>query len=317
MTFDDARFDDPTDAETGSLSPTADAIAHLSLFGARPHPDESDMRLLPDEEACEGALTGAVHALSDLMAGTPLEDDLDDLLWSFVNLFHRRLAFLERVLDDNEAAQKRSAAEQDFSEVRSVELERLVARGGALIARRDAFEGLREQACGLYEAQTGSAWRPRAGSLVNRAKLTAAIVDSRDFVNARRRADATVLIPAGTRVGLTGGTDYEDHRAVWAALDRVRAKHPDMVLLHGGSPRGAEHIAHLWARERGVPQVQFKPDWGRHGNAAPFKRNDALLAATPVGIVLFPGSGISANLADKARALGIPVLRAPAAEAAA
>ena len=29
----------------------------------------------------------------------------------------------------------------------------------------------------------------------------------------------------------------------------------------------------------------------------------------PIGIVVFPGSGISENLADKARALGIPVWR--------
>jgi len=29
----------------------------------------------------------------------------------------------------------------------------------------------------------------------------------------------------------------------------------------------------------------------------------------PIGLVLFPGSGISENLADKARRLGIPVWR--------
>jgi hypothetical protein len=29
----------------------------------------------------------------------------------------------------------------------------------------------------------------------------------------------------------------------------------------------------------------------------------------PIGIVAFPGSGISANLADKAKARGIPVWR--------
>ena len=33
------------------------------------------------------------------------------------------------------------------------------------------------------------------------------------------------------------------------------------------------------------------------------------LEALPIGIVVFPGSGISENLADKARAKGIPVQR--------
>jgi hypothetical protein len=82
-----------------------------------------------------------------------------------------------------------------------------------------------------------------------------------------------------------------------------------MVLLHGGSPRGAERIASCWADNRKVPQVVFKPDWTRDRNAAPFKRNDRLLEALPIGVVFFPGSGISANLADKAKKLGIPVWR--------
>ena len=81
-----------------------------------------------------------------------------------------------------------------------------------------------------------------------------------------------------------------------------------MVLLHGGSPKGAERIAACWADHRKVPQVVFKPDWTRDGRAAPFKRNDRMLEALPIGVVVFPGSGISANLADKAKKLGIPVL---------
>jgi len=43
--------------------------------------------------------------------------------------------------------------------------------------------------------------------------------------------------------------------------------------------------------------------------AQPFKRNDQMLEALPVGLIAFPDSGVSANLADKARKLGIPVWR--------
>jgi hypothetical protein len=42
-----------------------------------------------------------------------------------VNLFHRSVERIERELDDNERAQHRSQREQNGSEVRSVELERL------------------------------------------------------------------------------------------------------------------------------------------------------------------------------------------------
>jgi hypothetical protein len=57
-----------------------------------------------------------------------------------------------------------------------------------------------------------------------------------------------------------------------------------------------------------VAQVVFKPDWTRHRNAAPFKRNDQMLEALPIGVIAFPGAGVSANLADKACKMGIPVL---------
>jgi hypothetical protein len=80
-----------------------------------------------------------------------------------------------------------------------------------------------------------------------------------------------------------------------------------VVLLHGGSPKGAELIAAKWADNRKVPQIAFKPDWRRHAKAAPFKRNDATLETLPIGVLHFPGTGIQDNLADKAKKLGIPV----------
>jgi hypothetical protein len=143
--------------------------------------------------------------------------------------------------------------------------------------------------------------------MVNRATMTAAMIDSREFINARRRADAQVLLPKGTRIAFAGGVDCNDHQRIWAVLDKVVAKHADMILLHGGTPRGAEKIAACWADARKVSQVVFKPDWTRHQKAAPFKRNDQLLEALPIGVVVFPGSGVTDNLADKAKAMGIPL----------
>ena len=68
------------------------------------------------------------------------------------------------------------------------------------------------------------------------------------------------------------------------------------------------HRGHL-ASNRKVPQVAFKPDWTKHAKAAPFKRNDQMLDCMPIGVVVFPGTGIQDNLADKARKMGIPVMR--------
>lgn len=78
----------------------------------------------------------------------------------------------------------------------------------------------------------------------------------------------------------------------------------------GGSPKGAERIAACWAEARKVTQISFKPSWTKHANAAPFRLNDDMLSIMPVGVIIFPGSGIIGNLADKARRLGIPVWQA-------
>ena len=293
--------------EPHASSPTDQILTELALHGYRPGRDEPDPRPLPEAAAVGGAVADIFDALIATLRDTSLDPDLDGLLWSTVSLFHRAADRVQRHLDANEDAQKRSQKEQDGSEIRSVELERLLAEGLSLIERRDTLELFRDQAAEQFERHTGSSWRPRAGSMVTHRTLTAAMIDSRDFLAAKRRAETEVLLPPGPKIAFTGGLDFNDHRAIWERLDHAHARHPDMVLLHGGSPKGAERIAACWATARKVPQIAFKPDWSRHAKAAPFRRNDQMLAVLPIGVIAFPGSGISANLADKARRLGIPV----------
>src|SRR5471032_1168243 len=290
-----------------TTSPTDHILTELQLHGYRPFQDEPDPRPLPEARTVTSAVADIFDALTATLSETRLEPDLEDLLWSTVNLFHRANERVERELDDNEQAQKRSQRDQDGSEIRSVELERLTAEGMTLIERRNSMEFFRDQAAEQFERHTGSAWRPRSGSMVNHRTLTSAMIDSRDFLAAKRRADNEVLLPAGPKVAFTGWLDFNDHHLIWDALDKVHGKHPDMVLLHGGSPKGAERIAARWADHRKVPQIAFKPDWTKHAKGAPFKRNDQMLDVLPIGIMLFPGNGIQGNLADKAKKLGIPV----------
>jgi hypothetical protein len=298
--------------EPAALSPTAHLLDELQLFGWRPNGDEPDPRPLPEAATAQGAVVDMADALIATFTDTRLERDLESLLWSLVYLFHRHLGQIDRALDRNEQRQRDSQREQDGSEIRSVELERLIAEGLSLVERRNAFEFMRDEAAHRFEAATGHAWKPRVGSLISRnaasKSLTASVIDSRDFIAAKRRAEIEPLMPAGTKIAFAGGPDFNDVAAIWSALDRVRAKHPDMVLLHGGTPRGAEKIAASWADKRKVAQIVFKPDWTRHAKAAPFKRNDNLLSALPIGLVVFPGSGVTDNLADKAKRLGISAI---------
>lgn len=295
------------DTERRTRSSTAIVLDELQLFGYRPFADEPDPRPLPEADHLKGALSDIFDALVVTLVDTRLEPDLEDLLWSTTNIFHRMATRIDRDLDSNEQAQKRSQREQDGSEIRSVELETLTAEGITFIERRNAYELMRDLAAELFEAHLGQAWHPHSGSQLNRRTMTAAIIDSRDHLAAKRRAEIEPLLPIGPKIAFAGGPDCTDHRAIWAALDKVRAKHADMILLHGGSPKGAEKIAACWADARNCQQIIFKPDWTRYGKAAPFKRNDKLLEILPIGLIVFPGSGITNNLADKAKRMGVPL----------
>jgi hypothetical protein len=191
--------------------------------------------------------------------------------------------------------------------VKSVELERLIGQGISLIERRNAFEFARDHAAELYETATANVWRPRAGSMVNHRALTASMIDSREFLAASRRADTEVLAPAGARIAFTGGTECNDHTRIWDALDKLRAKHPDMVLFHGRQPtRGRVHRRLLCRQSQGRPdRFQARLDPGRPRCTVQAQRPDARSAADRhAGI---PRLRHLRQLADKAKKLGVPV----------
>lgn len=303
MNTDPDIDDDKPENEPPSF---AHLLDELELYATRPFEDETDPRPLPSYREVEGVAADTFDAMVAALEHTRLEPDLEDLLWHMTNVFHRAGERVDRELDTNEQAQRRLQREQDGSEVRSVELEAAVAIGRTMIERRDAMEAFRDAFAEQFRAYIRKPWLPRSGSKVNRKALTSAVVDSRDFINAKRWADKQILIPPGTRIYFSGGASYNDHALIFDTLGKTLAKIPDMVLLHGGAKSGAEKIAARWAAIRGVPQVPFPPDFQKHSKAsAPFKRNDEVLTHNLAGVIVFPGGGIQDNLFDKARAMGI------------
>lgn len=289
-----------------STSATGRVSANLSLYGnVHGYSDEHEQRPFPTNETLDGIVASLFSTVSDSLDDTALQPDLQSLLWSLCYLFHRKLDGIQRLLDENESEQRSGQEEQDGSEFSSVKLERLVERGQTLTERHAAFEHMRDRAAAEYEERTGSVWRPRSGSMVSRRTMTAAVVDSRDYIAAKRRAETEVFLPKGTKVAFVGGRTYNDHIRIWAVLDEVRAAYPDMVLMHGGDKTGAEAIANAWAASRQVPSYPFPPNFKRDGYGAPFKRNDFMFEQLPSVAVIFPGTGIQDNFADKALKLGL------------
>ena len=298
--------------ESEGQSATATVCENAALFGAAPERDEFDTREVWDQDDALAAIAESFRILSEGVApdGFQLADERESLLWGFVNMLDSQTNRLDRAADKLMPELRDLQRAQDGTEIKSLELEMTTHRAQCLTDRRDAFETMRDQAAEAYRATTGDVWRPRRGSHASQTgKLTSASIDARDFQRARQDRKTAAHLPQGTLVAIAGGKDVADPAAVIAMLDRTRAKHADMVLVHGGGP-GVEKIAARWAERNGVHQVVCKPDWDRHGRAAPFRRNEELLNLLPKGVIAFPGSGITENLVARARQLGIPVCRA-------
>ena len=297
--------------EAQDQSVTATVCDNAALFGAAPERGEFDSREVWDEDDATDAVSEAFRIIAQGVApdGFQIADERESLLWGFVNMLDAQVRRLDRSIDRLSPELRDLQRAQDGTEVKSRELELVTDRARNLGDRRDAFEQMRDAVAEQYRTETGDVWRPRRGSNVSQTgKLTAASIDARDFMRARKDRETRAHLPEGTLVAIAGGKDVRDPGAVFARLDTTKAKYPDMVLAHGGGP-GVEKIAARWAERHGVHQVVCKPDWSAHGRAAPFQRNDELLNLLPKGVIAFPGSGITDNLVDKARQLGIPVHR--------
>ena len=300
--------------DTQNQSVTATICENAQLYGATPERGEFDPRDVWDRDDAMDAVSEAFRIIAEGIGptGTQLADERESLLWGFVNTFDAQVRRLDRGVDRLAPELRDLQSAQDGTEVKSRELELVTDRAQNLGDRRDAFETMRDAAADAYRAETGDVWRPRRGSHTSQtAKLTSAAIDARDFMRARKDRETRAHLPEGTLVAITGGKEVRDPGAVFARLDKTKAKYDDMVLVHGGGP-GVEKVAAQWAERNGVHQVVCKPDWNAHGRAAPFRRNDELLNLLPKGLIAFPGSGITDNLVDKARALGIPVQRCAA-----
>ena len=81
-------------------SPTDTMIQDLQLYGYRPAAGEADPRITPEDHVIQTAVADIFDALISTMADTSLDFDLDEILWSTVNTFHRAAERIETKLDD-------------------------------------------------------------------------------------------------------------------------------------------------------------------------------------------------------------------------
>jgi YspA, cpYpsA-related SLOG family len=286
----------------------ADQLAGFDLAGFSIGPAPVSSSDFPSSDAVVQTLEAVWSDLFAMVSGTALEADAEDLGWAFVNIFHRSATRKSTAVDRATDEVRALIATADGSEIHTHELETQVERAQCA--------EMREVAAALYLNEFGSTWKPVSSSRFNHgAMLTSALVEGRDFLRARAESKRRAAMPEGTPVVFAGGRtrhSTEDDALtfannVWATLDKVRDRVPDMVLIHGGDTKGVDRLASSWAERREVPQVTFSLDL-RLGARAGFKRNERMLSLDPRYVVAFPGNGVLERLVIEAKVRRITVV---------
>ena len=223
-------------------------------------------------------------------------------------LLNRRATALSNAADKHKRQIAGLIEAQDGSEVAEMELENTTGAFETLWEKADAMKIMAEEAAKCYEIETGQGYTPVTGSRNTKdARATGAVFEAKELLNKHDRELAERNKVAGPKIAITGDINTSDCREIYRILDQTLIKHPNMVLCHKGHQKGVERIAATWARNNKVNQILFRPNWQGHGKAAPFKANDAIIAAKPIGVLIFGGNGVAMSLGQKAEARRIKV----------
>jgi hypothetical protein len=291
-----------------STADTAFDIAAARIEDPRPHPTEAALVQLGRAMMTE---------LLDLVGDTALQDVQAVLAESLIGAFHSAAGRIERNAD--RARDRMRTLERDFDggEAADVELQEATAAARSADVAQAAAELIRDAASELYTVATGEVWTAWRGSRRG-TRLTAAQLEARQAIQAagRRKAEASELGPVVAFRAAPLADTAADAGRIFDALNWARSEWPDMVLATTGA-KGAERLAIRWAQQKQVTLVLARPDFERHGKAAPFRANDELLALEPACCLTLARSldaaraeqatpfGPALNLAQQAQARGL------------
>lgn len=113
------------------------------------------------------------------------------------------------------------------------------------------------------------------------------------------------------KVLVCGGRTYSDRFAVGRVLNEIHGDTPIHLVIHGGA-RGADSLAHEWARQHKIACAVYPADWDTHGFSAGPIRNQAMLdTEKPDLVVAFPGGTGAHDMVRRAYKLGVKVREIP------
>jgi hypothetical protein len=107
------------------------------------------------------------------------------------------------------------------------------------------------------------------------------------------------------RVLVTGSRSWTDRELIYRILRAGRTRYPDLVIVHGACPTGADRIADEAATDLYLGVERHPADWQRLGRRAGYVRNAEMVDTKPDLCLAFihnnsRGASMCADLAEKA-----------------
>ena len=114
------------------------------------------------------------------------------------------------------------------------------------------------------------------------------------------------------RVLVCGGRDEHDSDYVEKTLTRLlAARGPFERLIHGDA-RGVDKMAGKWARDNGVLEWDFLPEWHHVDAGDGLSRNQRMIeVGSPDLVVAFPGGEGTEHMVSLAKAAHVEVIEVP------
>lgn len=285
-----------------------------ALEDTRPHPTEAALVQL----GC-----ALMTELLDQVLGTALEDQATVIAEAMLGGLHVGVQRLDGAADRTRDRLSVLLREFDGSEVADVDLQDARRAAECEDIAAAALALVRDAAAQTYAVATGECWSPWRGG-ARPVRVTAAVIEASAALRSIAAARQAACHPQGPVVvfrGAPSAVSETDANRLFDALNWARGEWPDMALAITGAP-GPERLARSWAMQKGVRLILARPDFGRHGRAAPFRANEDLIALEPICVLLLaspldgPAAGRSfgpaLNLAQLARDRGLRCVRVAA-----
>lgn len=203
-----------------------------------------------------------------------------------------------------------------YSEIDNAQQHENAERGRYASDSVDTLHTLHAELTAHFRESTGERYAPAPPDPSRNGRtVTAATAEALNLVDRIQHARNLARLPEGEPIAVTALKEGADRQTVFAAMDKVLAKRPDIWLVHGNNDGVLRDVSD-WARLNKVKQVHVELDRNDTSKERVLKRDLRILDVKPVGLIEFRSpSGKTTKLADEVRnRTRIPIYSVPPAK---